>query len=39
MGGLSPALNLFVVPAHHAENDQNLGAYQNIDARLKFTDF
>jgi hypothetical protein len=39
MGRLSPTLNQFVVPARHAENDQNLGAYQNIGARLKFTDF
>jgi hypothetical protein len=28
-----------VVPARHAENDQNFGAYQNIGARPKFTDF
>jgi hypothetical protein len=39
MGGLSPALYRLVVPARHAENVQNLGAYQNIGARLKFTDF
>jgi hypothetical protein len=28
-----------VVPACHAENVQNFGAYQNIGACLKFTDF
>ncbi len=39
MGGLSPARYRLVVPARHAENVQNFGAYQNIGAGLKFTDF
>jgi hypothetical protein len=39
MGGLSPALYWLVVQARHAENGQNLGGYQNIGVRLKFTDF
>jgi hypothetical protein len=39
MGGLSPVLYRLVVLARHAENVQNFGAYQNIGARLKFTDF
>jgi len=39
VGSLSPVLYQLVVPARHAENVQNLGAFQNIGARLKFTDF
>jgi hypothetical protein len=39
MGGLSPVLYRLVVPARHAENGPNLGAYQNIGACLKFTGF
>jgi hypothetical protein len=39
MGRLSPALYRLVVPARHAYDGQNLGAYQNLCVRLKFADF
>ncbi len=39
MGRLSPALYRLVVLARHAEKGQNLGGYQNIGVRLKFTHF
>ncbi len=39
MGGLSPVLYRLIVLVRHAENVQNFGAWQNIGARLKFTDF
>jgi hypothetical protein len=39
MGGLSPVLYRLIVPVSHAENVQNFDAWQNIVARLKFTDF
>jgi hypothetical protein len=38
-GGLSPVQYQLVVPARHALNGQNLGACQNLDVRLKLTDF
>ncbi len=39
MGGISTVMYRLVVPAHHTENVQNLGAYKNICGHLKFTDF